>query len=941
MAEYLVVIMTGLLCLVATPNSESRVFSYWMQDVAPKFETKQGTAIQERIVMCRVKSQNKIGIKVPVNISTVLNTIVMAGVDNDTLVHVLLLFWCMKPIEVDFVNPRNFVNKNILVSFTVVDKCRVWMQNIGVWAKATYFISISASSFTNLTDTRNFWPNLAEMTCYGVSLKGIPQQWKITMPLLQSLDLTYNKLTEPPKFPWNNSTLEIPHGLRRTYESQARTSHRFKEVDIARNVYIRRLILDYNNIEDLSSHEFRGFLHLLSLKSNGLKTIGPSCFHNLQGIQTIDLSRNKLASLPENLFQGLTSLRNIFLGENEMSVIELKLFQGLERIKKIHLDHNNLHSIPDGLFNSLNTLEVLRLNASNITNIMENPFPPFSALRELYLQNNNLSSIPSWIFRLQEIEIIDLSSNQLTIQDFNKVLEGYDIPIVYGKRRFLNLKNNKITTFGDQEPGPNFNSLTASFEINMAENPLICDCVMWHFVDGFIFRSRQDVKQRLSSWRCGWPHGLENKPLLEIDANQWMRREEPDKCPEECFCLKRCSDGIIFVDCEKKSLKEVPSSMPKGLIRLNLRNNEIKNIPAHPYLINVTVLKLSNNKIKQLQASMMQKLKHIKILLIDSNKLTTLPREIEAINFTTLALDHNVFKCDCTTKWMKSWLLRNKNRIKNFEKVLCNSDHTLGHPMFNLSDDKFICLTPTEKPNSNPIDRNKVATATIVVSVLGGVLFLIAVTVIVLYKYNGEVKVFMFSRFNWHPFDRTDDSDPNKIYDAFISFSDDALQWVVNTLQERLESHNPPYKLCIHHRDFQIGAPIQDNILASVDQSKRMLMVLSRRSVRSEWCLLEFRAAHYKVLKDRTNYLIIILFDDVDVAELDEEMQLYMRTNTYVSISDKWFWQKLFYAMPQHSARESVEKRSIESSERNLEVETMQEIERAATVNASDKILLV
>ena len=100
-----------------------------------------------------------------------------------------------------------------------------------------------------------------------------------------------------------------------------------------------------------------------------------------------------------------------------------------------------------------------------------------------------------------------------------------------------------------------------------------------------------------------------------------------------------------------------------------------------------------------------------------------------------------------------------------------------------------------------------------------------------------------------------------------------------------------------------------------MDQSKRMLMVLSPSFARSEWCLLEFRAAHRKVIEDRMNYLIIILLDDVNMAELDEEVKLYMRTNTYVSYSDKWFWQKLFYAMPQQPRRESMETRNVESME--------------------------
>ena len=158
-----------------------------------------------------------------------------------------------------------------------------------------------------------------------------------------------------------------------------------------------------------------------------------------------------------------------------------------------------------------------------------------------------------------------------------------------------------------------------------------------------------------------------------------MQREESGNCSVECVCQKRCSDGIVVIDCE--SLVEVPSSMPQGLIELNLRNNEIKDIPAYPYLLNVTVLKLSNNKVERLQAFVVQKLKQVKVFLIDSNKLKSLPREIENLNFTTLALDQNLFKCDCTTKGMKYWLLENKHRIGNIEKVLCSSDHALGRAM--------------------------------------------------------------------------------------------------------------------------------------------------------------------------------------------------------------------------------------------------------------------
>ena len=57
------------------------------------------------------------------------------------------------------------------------------------------------------------------------------------------------------------------------------------------------------------------------------------------------------------------------------------------------------------------------------------------------------------------------------------------------------------------------------------------------------------------------------------------------------------------------------------------------------------------------------------------------------------------------------------------------------------------------------------------------------------------------------------------------------------------------------------------------------------------WC-------DFQVLKDRTNYLIIVLCEDVSTEDLDEDMHLYLKTNTYLSRDCHWFWKKLRYALP-------------------------------------------
>ena len=921
-------------------------FSCFNRPTFARFETKQGTAIQHLSLTCKLYRDH-----FPFDIRVLL--FVDQVYKNDIFLDVAFSVKCRLPMVVNFNNQRNLVHKNIFLDLRIGDDCKVSMQNLTVLAKATYLRSIelklnllsemdSTQGNDNLTsnfkdiaylkttinpcklianDEEIFWPNKVKL--FLKTPINITSPFRnITVIRGQQLSLSFSSVKEPPEFPWN-STLDFYQCMR--------------------NLFRPTLSLYYNNIGDLSTHIFRRLLHSLHLQGNELKAVGPSCFRNVEGIQAVNLSYNNLVSLPETLFLGLTSLRYIFLAGNNLSFLKPKLFQGLKNVKRIHLNDNNLYHISKGLFSSLNELEFLHLANNKITAIDKNLFPQHSPLRQLLLQNNYLSAIPTWIFKLTKIEVIDLSSNRITgIQGLYKAMEGK----ILGPHVSFNLENNNITTLGTPEQFERaLPYLVPWLYIKLTGNPLYCDCVMSANIE-MIKRSLyyEELRTQVSSWQCDWPHELKKKSILVVRENQWMRKEEPENCPAECVCRQPCSDEIIFVNCEGKSLVEVPRSMPQGLIELNLRNNEIKDIPSYPYLINVTVLKLSNNKIDELQVSTLKKLKHIETLLIDSNQLTSLPREIETMNFTTLALGQNWFKCDCKIKWMKHWLLKNKHRIKHFERMLCTSGQTLGQAMFSLPDDEFVCPPVRNEKSSVHHDKKRLLTATILASILGGLLLLIMIAAILLYKYHGEMKVFMFTHFNWHPFDRIDDSDPTKIYDAFISYSGDDHQWVVETLKQRLENHDPPYKLCFHYRDFRAGAPIVENILKSVDESKRMLMVLSPSFARSEWCLLEFRAAHRKVIEDRMKYLIIILLDEVNMAELDEEIKLYMRTNTYVSYGDRWFWQKLFYAMPQQPARESMEAGNVESIEsisanHNNSVQTLED--QGLNIKTSDTLSLV
>jgi toll-like receptor 13 len=54
------------------------------------------------------------------------------------------------------------------------------------------------------------------------------------------------------------------------------------------------------------------------------------------------------------------------------------------------------------------------------------------------------------------------------------------------------------------------------------------------------------------------------------------------------------------------------------------------------------------------------------------------------------------------------------------------------------------------------------------------------------------------------------DSDEDYEYHAFIVYCESDREWVHSTCVKRLEQEG--LKVCIHHRDFDIGEPVTGNI---------------------------------------------------------------------------------------------------------------------------------
>jgi hypothetical protein len=74
-------------------------------------------------------------------------------------------------------------------------------------------------------------------------------------------------------------------------------------------------------------------------------------------------------------------------------------------------------------------------------------------------------------------------------------------------------------------------------------------------------------------------------------------------------------------------------------------------------------------------------------------------------------------------------------------------------------------------------------------------------------------------------------------YDVFISYSHNESDWVRGTLLPRLETHG--FSVLIDFRDFRTGSLSVEEMQRAVLQSKRVILVLTKHYVKSDWTKFE------------------------------------------------------------------------------------------------------
>ena len=423
----------------------------------------------------------------------------------------------------------------------------------------------------------------------------------------------------------------------------------------------------------------------------------------------------------------------------------------------------------------------------------------------------------------------------------------------------------------------------------------------------------EDLKRLL----CGTPVHLKGKYLFEVKKSDLQCHDRNCTHMFQCTCTNTPINNTVRINCTGINITSIPDVLKSSNVEVYLGFNKLTKFPIPNISISkrILVLDVSYNYIQYLPLTFFSYYPNVTLLNLAGNLLTTLPSVSEwekMNNLKDLMFAGNSFVCNCSGLDLQKSLSylnsRNKpnSQVHDIGEIRCYMPLNLrGKVIYNLPESAFGC------PFVN---------LTLILTVTFTVVLVIVITIFIGYVFRYYISLCMFVHCGWRFFYNYK---PEKtIYDVFISYSSLDSDWVIDQLVNPLEGMDPPYNLCLHERDFQVGIPICDNITKAIEGSKCTLVVVSRNWLESDWCQFEFRVAHCLATVEKKMRLLVILKEDIPDDKIEGDLRLYMKTFTYLHSANLLFWSRLLNDLPapyvDNMMREDAHDRVIEENDIEL-----------------------
>ncbi|KAM4652197.1 uncharacterized protein O3C94_014551 [Discoglossus pictus] len=616
-----------------------------------------------------------------------------------------------------------------------------------------------------------------------------------------------------------------------------------------------KLTLVNNSITYLPKHTFEKCpIHFLDLSINRLKNVNCLEFMEYLDITHLTIEHNLLKKLVNcanaTKFLNLTTISFQF---NRIWSVDANAFAHTPNLHELQLNMNNIAWLGKYAFNGSKHLKILRLDDNLITDLYNTSFAGLAELETLNLRNNRISVIFNDTFQnLVKLNSLDLGGNKITHLEFRCFRGLQSLTTLF-------LDSNRITKISSDT----FTYVETTLQVlDMKQNELSFDSPRKYLSPFHKLQKLYDLKLQAQQ-----PHGLQTMPrgflagLTSLTSLYLSQNRLSHLNPDVFDDLSQLTFLSLSEDCN--GVQNLPHGIFKNLTNLHILNLEnicLQNLERNVFgnLTQLRKLQLMKNGLKHINVKVLKNMTNLKYLDLRSCPIT----------------------CTCNNVNLQRWLNQSQVHVVYPYNLSCPSKPTSYFHDFDIHvcDNKIklhlFCSTFT-------------------------ILLMFIIFPVVYSKFYWRLKYNYFLFLSWLHEHWKSDKELYK-YDAFVSYNTHDEQWVYSTMLPMLETCNPSkaFRLCLHHRDFEPGRYIIDNIVDSIHNSRKTICVISRNYLRSEWCSLEMQLASYKLFDEMRDVLVPIFLEKIPERELSiyHRMRKVMLKKTYISWSSEPEAQKLFWA---------------------------------------------
>ncbi|KAM9309190.1 toll-like receptor 18 [Pholidichthys leucotaenia] len=366
----------------------------------------------------------------------------------------------------------------------------------------------------------------------------------------------------------------------------------------------------------------------------------------------------------------------------------------------------------------------------------------------------------------------------------------------------------------------------------------------------------------------------------------------------------------------------------QNITRLIAHHNQFESQAIHCLPTTVQYLDLSYCELDQLDMTYFKKTTNLKKLLLSGNKIKFIPSKWESPSLQSLTLDGNSFGLISKESFKDMPLLSQLRAGNNPYHCTCELhafvQDTISEGKVNLTDWpwNYKCYHPEAFLNTfiSKYFPGQVACDIRLVIIISVATTVAVILILMLICYIFDVPWYtkatyqiIRAKYRAHKEKMAGEME-DFTYHAFISYSHSDADWVRDQLLPCLENNRNPYRLCIHERDFMPGKWIIDNIIENIENSRKVIFVLSRHFVNSEWCNYELYFAQQRAMGKTFSDVILVMKEPIDPGSLPSKyckLKKMLSTKTYLEWPQQvnqqaFFWAQLKSVLGKPTTRERM-----------------------------------